>query len=380
MKLNRLFVYLILIFLLSATVLAERGERSNNDAFVLNDTYIGNLYLSNPTIKINSDLQGELYAISNAISVNNVVEQDIGAITNDFTLKGTAGNNLRVVAGNVYIDGPIFNEAMLLARNVEFTNNSVVAGPVNIQAKTVILNGKMLKGANIKADKVILNGEIDGNAVIEAGIFEMGPSAKVTGDLSSNRMIQKDERIGGSVIKFRDKYSPENAMSITFGKILFFLMILLIGAAAVLVSKKYSERTAKAMYGRFWLSLLMGIVVLIIAPIAGFLLLLTVIGIPITLLLILAYFGVLIVSLGFSAVFLGRLDLKMFRSKRKNALWLELVIGAIILALLSFIPVIFWIILIFLMITAVGGMFLAAVRKEERKKDAKTKIAAGRRR
>jgi len=108
---------------------------------------------------------------------------------------------------------------------LNFTNKSVVVGPVHIQSTIVILNGKMLKGANVKADKVVLNGEIDGNAVIEAAVFEMGPDAKVTGDLSSNRMIQKDDRIGGSVIKLPDQYSPENAMSITFGKIIFFLMI-----------------------------------------------------------------------------------------------------------------------------------------------------------
>ncbi len=379
MNINRIFAYLIMILLLTTTVLAEQSKYNDKNSFVLNDTYTGNLYLNAPIININSNLKGELYAISNYVNINDFVEQDIGVIASDFTLIGTAGNNLRVIARNVKIDGPIFSEAIILGRNVEFTNSSVVVGPVNIQATNVIIDGKFNDGASIKADKVTLNGEIDGNATIEAAVFIMGPNAKVTGDLSSNRMIQKDDRIGGNVIKFADKYSPENAMSITFGKIIFFLIIIFIGAAAILVSKKYSERVVKATCGRFWLSLLVGLLAILIVPVAGFLLLFTIIGIPITILLALTYIGALILALAFSAMLLGRLDLKMFQSKRKNALWLELIIGAIILALLSFIPVIFWIVLVILMMTAVGGMLLAATRHEEPPRTLR-KVVAKRRR
>jgi cytoskeletal protein CcmA (bactofilin family) len=365
MKSGKILVYLFVVFLLSAAVL---GAGSQDDSYVLKDPHAGNLYLSSPNIKIKADLFGDLYAVTRNLMINALVKDDVNAVAGNLYLKDTIGSDLRLIGGEVKLDGTVFGETMVIARDVVTTDNAILGGPVKIKAKHAVIDGDMKGDVCITADRVELNGIIEGNAVIETPVLEIGPSAKVLGNLSTNRYVEKDSRIGGEVIKLPDRYSPENITSITLGKIMFFLALLLLGAAAIVVSRKFSERTAKAMYGRFWLSLLTGLIVLVVAPIAGFILLVTVVGMPITILLVFAYIGALILGLGFSAMFLGRLDLKLFRSKRKNALWLELLIGAVILALLSIIPVVFWIILAFLLILATGGMFLAAVRKEERKR------------
>ncbi|MGV8161828.1 MAG: hypothetical protein ACP5N2_00670 [Candidatus Nanoarchaeia archaeon] len=357
---NKLFAVLIMIFLLAGFVLAE------SDSFKLDTEHSENLYLTNNEVSIESKLYGDLYSISERIDVNGLVRDDINAMTGVFDFRGTVGSDVRLVSSSAVIDGVIFGEFINFGNYVKITNKAVIGGPVNINANIVVIDGTIQDDLYVKAEKVILNGVVEGNAVIKAAKFELGPDAKIMGDLSSTRNVEDfSSQVEGTITKIKGRDDPTNFTAITLSKLGLFIMIFLIGTVMILVTKKRTERTTKTMYTKFLFSMLIGFIALALAPFVALMLLFTIVGIPIALLIVAIYVLVLILTLGFVALFLGRLNIKM--AKSKNNLWLELLIGSLALALISIIPVIFWLVVILLGFVGAGAMILVYLGKDKKK-------------
>jgi len=360
MNTNKIFTYFLIVILLAGFVSAAK------DSFVLDSEKSQNLYLTNSEVAIDSSLYGDLFAFSQRVDINGLVRDDVNAVTSLFDLQGTVGSDVRLISTTTVIDGTVFGEVMIVGNYVKITKDSAIGGPVNINANTVIIDGTLKGDLNVKADKVILNGIVEGNAVITTSSLELGPDAKIMGDLSSTRNVDETStHVDGIVTKLKGRDDPSNFTSITLSRIGLFLMIFLIGTALILCSRKSTEKTAKAMYSKFLLSMLIGFVALVVAPFVAILLLFTVVGLPLALLIVAIYLMLLILAAGFSAIFIGKLNTKIV--KKKNSLWLELLIGALALALVSIIPVIFALVLVFIGFVSVGAMLLVAIGKDKSK-------------
>jgi cytoskeletal protein CcmA (bactofilin family) len=367
MNVNKFFVYFFVVILLSGLVLAEK------DSFVLSEEYGKNLYLTNNMVITDANLYGDLFAVSEKIDVNELVQDDINAVAGKFTLTGTVGSDLRLVASSTVIDGTVFGETMILGNDVEITEKAALGGPVRINAKTVIIDGNLKNNLNVNADKVVINGVIEGNAVIQSSVLEMGPDARILGDFSSTRSIDgMSSKVDGVITKMANRDNPDNFTSVTFRKIGMFLTLFLIGAVLIVTSRKFTERTEKRMKQKFFLSLGLGILALVVAPFVAILLLFTVVGIPIALLIGLVYCVAMILAFGLSAIFAGKICIKLF-TRKSNALWTELLMGALILALISIISVVVWLSVVFgilmaiLVFVAIGAGIQAAFGKDKKK-------------
>jgi cytoskeletal protein CcmA (bactofilin family) len=360
MKNSKIFVYLFAFLLLAGFAFAS------DDTFTLKDEYAGNLYLNAGDVNINSNLYGDLYTISKKVSVDAPVSQDVNVVTGFFELKDTIGGDLRLVSSSALIDGTIFGETMILGNYVIITESSSIGGPVNIRADTVIVNGNLKGNLNVKANKVVINGIVEGDAVITSSAFELGPDARIRGDLSSTRSIDEtSSQVEGVVTKLKGRDDPSTFTSITLTRIGLFLMLFLIGVAIIGFNRKSAEKVSKAMYSKFLLSMLLGFVTLVVLPLVALLLLVTVVGIPIAVMIVALYIILVLTSLGFVSIFLGRLNTKIV--KKKNSLWLELLIGALALALVSIIPVIFWLVIVFIGFVSIGAVILVFLKKDKLK-------------
>ncbi|MGV8169619.1 MAG: hypothetical protein ACP5N3_06210 [Candidatus Nanoarchaeia archaeon] len=353
-------VYLILLLVMAFSVIASE------DSFTLSEESAGNLYLTNSNVNIDSDLYGDLFAFSQNLNTNGLIRDDLNAVAGTVNLKGTIGSDLRLVSSNAVIEGTVFGETMILGSYVKITEDAIIGGPVNINAKTVVIDGTLQDNLNVKARKVIINGVVEGNAVIDTLDLELGPDAKIIGDLSSTKVDDETAaHVSGTVTKVKARDDPDNFTKITFNKIGLLLMFFLIGTVLILAGRKHAEKATKAMYTKFLFSMLIGFLILVLAPFVAVILLMTLVGIPIALLIAAVYLILVILALGFSALFLGRLNTKIV--KNKNSPWLELLIGSVALALISIIPVIFWLILVFIGFVAIGAMFLVVIGKDKKK-------------
>jgi acetyltransferase-like isoleucine patch superfamily enzyme len=362
MNFNRkLFAYFFIILLSTTFVFAQK-----TDSFTLSDEYGENLYVTNSQITIDSNLYGDLFAFSENIIVNALVQQDINAVSSGtFELQGTVGSDLRLIASKTIIDGTIFGETLILGDFVNITENTQIGNYVRINANTVFIDGTLKDDVQIKAEKVVLNGIIEGNAIIYSSSLELGPNARILGDLSSTRSIDgMSSKVDGIVTKLEGKEDPDNFTAVTFQKIGIFITIFLIGAFVLLVARKFTARTVLKMGSRFFVSFLLGLVALIVTPFVAVALIFTIVGIPISILLFLIYALAIILAIGMSAHFLGSLLLRIGNKRNRNV-WISLLLGSLLMALLTFIPVAFWIAAFLLMLISIGAGLLAIFSKDK---------------
>lgn len=359
MKISRYFAFLFVLLLIAVPALAK-------DEFLLNEEYSKNLYLTNNNIEINSNLYGDLFAFSEYMKISELVKDDINAVSAEFNLEGTIGSDLRLISSNAKIDGTIFGEALIMGNYVEISDSAAIGGRVKINANYVVINGTLKDDLDVSAEKVFINGVVEGDAIIKASSFELGPDARILGDLSSpNNIDEVAPQVSGTVTKTEGKESPDSFTSMTFRKIGLFMMLFLIGAALVFFGEKFTEKTSKAFQGRFLLSLMTGFVTLVAAPFIAIFIAFTFVGFPLAILIGLIYFTLLILSFGMSCVITGKTLLRLFKG-RKN-LWLELLIGALSLALLSILVPVFWALMLILIITSVGAFILVFAKKDKKK-------------
>ncbi len=358
---NKIFAYFLIVIMLAGFALAEK------DSFILNEEYGENLYLTNNEVMLNSNLYGDLYSFSETLEVNELVQDDLQAITGVFFLKGTVGSDLRLISSSATIDGTVFGETLILGDYIEFTSNSALGGRAKIKANTVILDGVLKDDLEVKAEKVVINGVIEGNAVIYSSSLELGPDAQILGDLSSTRSVESmSSKVGGIITKMNGREDPNNFTSITFMKIGMFITLFLIGAVLVLVARKFTAKAIGKMSQRFFLSLLLGFVALLVTPFIAIALLFTIVGIPISFLLALAYIAAIILSFGMISLFAGHLLVKIANKKNKDV-WIALLIGSLFIALISLVPVIFWIVAILLMFVSIGAGLIAIFGNDKKR-------------
>lgn len=361
MNINKVFTYILIAFILAGFVLAEK------DSFMLSEEYEKNMYLTNSEIIIDANLYGDLYALSENLQVNELIQQDLNAVAGVFVLGGTIGSDLRLVSSSARIDGTIFGEVMLFGDYVEITENTAIGGPVNINANTVIIDGTLKNDVNVKAEKVVINGIIEGSAVIYSSSLELGPDARIMGDLSSTRSIDgMSSKVDGIITKMNGKEDPNNFTSITFRKIWMFLTLFLIGAVIYLVARKFTVKTLGKMSQRFFLSFLFGILALVIAPFVAIALLFTFVGIPISIMIGLVYATAIILSFGMGSMFLGHLLVRLANKKNKD-LWISLLVGTLFVALISIIPLAFIILGMVLLPLSLGAGLIAIFGKDKKK-------------
>ena len=360
------FILMILIIFSISVVSAEPAVK------IIDEDKTENLHLVSENVQIDSTIYGDVYAITDTFVLNGVVNKDVVVVAQEFTQNGIIGDDLRLVAGKATLNSYIFSEVMIFAGEITITNQTIITGPVKIRAGTVQIDGEIRAKADIRADRIILNGIIQNDAVLQTQDLILGPEAVFKGDVQVSKGIEIDESKVYGEISYIGAPLRQSAWSgaSLMGKLFFFLMIIILGTVMLAVMGKSAEKGAKIMHTRFFLSIILGLVILVCVPIISFMVFITIIGIPLAIIMMLLYIMLVILSMIFGALLLGRIFLGLFKGKK--SLWVQLLLGAIILVILSFLGWVYILIVFILMLAGMGSLFLLIMKKEPKKKE-KTK-------
>jgi len=140
--------------------------------------------------------------------------------------------------------------------------------------------------------------------------------------------------------------------------IFWLLKILVIFVAAMVLTllvPKTSTKIIQLAHDKFWNSLLIGLVFLVVAPIIALMLLFTVAGFYITLIVAMLHCFVIILALPLANIFAGSLIFKWAKKESKCKVnWLSTLVGSPVLQVIVFIPIIGWLVAL-VMVSVVAG-------------------------
>jgi cytoskeletal protein CcmA (bactofilin family) len=280
-----------------------------------------------------SGAEQDVSTIAGDVTVHGLVEDDVRSAKGDITVSpgGNVRGDINAGLGNVEIQGPVGDDVHAAIGDVYV--NAPVGGDVDVGHGNVKLGPKA---------------EISGNLKYGDGKFA-GDSNAVKGDIEANGMtLDLEGSRGSNVLGF---------VGWLFAALAFSACVVL---AAVLAPRPLAgaARRLGETPGR---AFVYGIVSVPVFSVLCVVLAVTIIGIPLLLLLAPAYLAVLFAGGLVAAFFLGTRIL-MFTGRYRVGNAMAAVVGALILAATTFIPILGDLIFYALCLLGTGAVIMAIFR------------------
>jgi cytoskeletal protein CcmA (bactofilin family) len=236
-----------------------------------------------------------------------------------------------------------------------------IAGDVIVIDGPVRIAGRATGDVIAVAGPVRISGRVDGDVAAVSDRALLAPSASVGGDLlygDERPVVAQGARVEGS-IKNEDWADTLSGPGWGFaGPLAWWLAVtvstLLVGVVLLLLAPRMLAAAERVARGRFWPALGWGVLVAIALPIVAILALVTLVGIPFGLALLLALVPVMLVAYVTAAWILGRRLVK-----EPTSPWLALLAGWGVLRLLALIPVVGFLVGLVATVIGLGALVVA---------------------
>ncbi|MDP2812168.1 MAG: polymer-forming cytoskeletal protein [bacterium] len=374
----KLFLATILLFapLPIFAISAKSGEVVILDKDQVID---GNYYVAANSIEIYGAVNGDLFLVGNSIKIDSEqINGDVFAAGNSLRIKGKINGSLRLAGQYLELDGEVARKVMAFGQSLDLSADSLVKEHLNFYGQSLGISGKVEGRVEGAMESFRLSGEI--NKDVELYIdnsnnqgVQLADSAKVNGALYyqaiKEKLIDNSDKISGGVHfnqlaqKAKKDFGPAKA----FGMSINFFGLLTIGMILLYLWPKLFSQAIDLVYKKPANTFFKGFILLVITPILSILLLITLIGIPLALIVIVFWCLALYLAQIISAWVLGKwLKDKIFKKYHWSNL-LILIFGIILYLLLSKIPFIGWVALMILYFMA-WGVFMDLVSSLKVKK------------
>lgn len=307
---------------------------------------------------------GDATALGGTVLGNGDIAGDALFVGKRLTLRGTTTDDARLLGGRVFLEGRVGDDAVLLGGTVAVLPSASVGGDLYAVGDEVAVEGKVAGNARIAAREARIAGTVRGNVEVW-GDVAVGSSASIGGDFIyhakheitispgatlSGRVLFVREGAGGRVFPFkRDLLSGFFSLQL--------LMQLLLGFLLLFLMRERLEETLADMLSCFWPRVLRGALLLVLLPIAGVLLMGSIIGIPVALLLFAFLIMGGIVGTAVSGVMVGLfLEKTVFKRPLFPVTYRPVLLGILLLSLISVLPYVGLVANAMLLLAAFGSL------------------------
>ena len=214
------------------------------------------------------------------------------------------------------------------------------AGDVVVLDGTVTIAGHAMGDVVSVSGPVRLTGRVDGDLIAVSDRAFLGPTARVGGDLrygDERPVLARGATVGGKVTKedWADAADGWGWVSLFGWWLAVSVSTLIVGALLVWLAPGALSGAERAVRERLWATVGWGVALAIGVPLLAILALVTLVGIPFGVALLLAAIPVLLVAYATTAWIVGRKVL----GHRSTSPWGALLVGWGILRVLALIPV-----------------------------------------
>lgn len=327
-------------------VVLSKGQTVNHDYFSAGNTVV-----------INGTVNGDVYAAGGSVLIDGTVNGDVLAAGGQVTVRGTVVHNVRVAGGQIVLDGTVGGNVSTLGGNITTTGASKIVGSVAGAGGQYTFLGTVGKEVNVAAGQMSVENSIGSNVFFSGGQVTLTSAAKINGNLSyvssQDAQIEQGAMIAG---KASHSYPPQRQESqreyrgAPFAffagiNLIFsffeFLFSFIIGILLWALVPTYTKRATDLIRKSPWVSLGIGILAWVLIPFSMLLLGISLLGIP---LIPVEIFGLLIFT------YIGKIyiswSIGQWIGERVNQEFhpvINLLIGLVIFALISWIPILGWI-------------------------------------
>ncbi len=298
------------------------------------------LMVAGKSVLIAGKVTGDVLAAGQNIRVTGPVGGSVMAAGQDVIVTGDVEGSARLAGRSVTLGGIVKRNAQAAGQTVMVSDTADIKKDLHVGGNTVDFDGAVGRLFGLASQTAAIRGSVGGDLVFEGQALSLGPAAKVGGNLlyrsDAEPLIEPGATITGATTKLppRPGAKPKRGGFSPVGFVIFLLMSFTFGAVGLAVLPRIFAASANAVGVRFWWNLVLGFILLIVTPMAVIVAMITVIGIPLGLVVLIAW----IIWLVFSGVPVGTyIGGRLLRSA--SPYW-ALLVGLLILLVLMAIPII----------------------------------------
>ncbi|MEW6727585.1 MAG: polymer-forming cytoskeletal protein [Bacillota bacterium] len=367
-------IFLVALMVLSLGASAGAVELASGDMVVVPQGQIqGPLFVAGNNIVINADVDGDVFAAAQTITVNGKVGGDVMAAAQTIRLNGEITGDARCAAAEVSVNGTVGQNLTAAAAKVLLDQRAAVGRDALVLAGETRTLGSVGRQVLGSAGLVELNGKVGGDVRLwDVEQLKVGPRAEISGNLSYGSP-QRAEIASGAKIAGQTKWEQiaphedktESAINWVGMLISFTGGVIAWGILALLFPQLWGS-LGRVVRQSPWAALGWGLLLLLVTPLAALLLLLTVVGIPLSLALVAVYIALLWGAKIIVGDVLGRVLARRFGWEGRVHAILPFLIGLAAVVLSTNIPIVGGFITLVVACLAIGTVVLAVYRWRQR--------------
>ena len=361
----------ILALLTALTTGAGAIEFVQRDQFISGEaeTLRDEMWISAQDITISGEALDDLFAAGTTLDLRGNFKGDVWACGgNQVIAAGRFNDHVRLASRMVQASGTFGNSLTAAGNTVKIESSAAIAKNLFGVGDNVISEGTIAGNVRIVAKKATLGGKIAGNVSIAAQEIFILPGTVIGGDLSytapKELVLSPSITLGGKLNRtFEAPPAKQFLKPNLLSHFVFAFAALLTGMVFCSVFPRYTANTFHLLRTSRGTCLLTGFVALFLIPIGSFVLLFTLIGLPLSILLILFYLILLYLSKIAVGLWLGAFILRRSKEFSKRNLPGTLAAGLFVIYALTAFTAISMVISILVMIYGLGALILALFKK-----------------
>jgi cytoskeletal protein CcmA (bactofilin family) len=300
-------------------------------------------------LSVDQPTVGDLLAAGGDLVQSAAVAGDAALAGGNLRLRESIGQDGYVAGGHVSLESSIGRNARIAGGTIELARAARIAGNASIAGGYVRLLGDIGGSLTVGGGRVYLNGAVAGDVEASGRQIELGPNARISGKLryQSREALKQDPAakiLGGTepatlAAAWSRGDRARAAENAEFW--LWRIGLIVLGTTLVSVLPTACARVARSARERFALCVFLGLIAVAVAPFVILLLAITLIGLPLALLALLAYFALLIVGYIACGIALGESALARVKPEQRAVLSWRLgfvALAVLALSLLSAVP------------------------------------------
>lgn len=343
-----------------ANAVSTFNTKDNGDIIVSKDAvHNGSYYTAGNNVVINGTINGDLFCAGQTVKINGTVNGDVLCAAQKITVNGTVSQDVRSAGQTVTINGQIGGSVTAFAQDVEVTKDATIKGDLNGAAQTFAVDGTIGRDVAVAGQSLTIDGLVKGGVNANVETLSLSSKPAVMGGLDYTSPASQDIASGsvlGAVNFTQASTESQKSNNDAGAALVVYLLIALsfIVAATVLslVMPRYFERSYAIARKKIGQVVLVGVAVNLGVPVLAVALILTGVGIPLAILLLVALLLVQMLAFSFAAYYLSR---AVFGKVVYNVVPL-MIVGAAILAILILAPLLNLFVILAMMVIGVGGV------------------------
>jgi cytoskeletal protein CcmA (bactofilin family) len=349
MKKKILLICLAVLVFAVPAVAGESKYFSGESYFLAKDqTVDGDLFVFANSIRIEGKAMGEVFLMGSSVAVTGEVIGDAFVIGDSVNLSGHFASDTRVLGNTLDLTGTFDGEISAAGRHVDIAATAM--GGVSAAGESISVLGTFADSVTLHGRKVSLlpGARFDKDVTVSAEEYSAADDVVVGGKL--NTIIGKE---------LAEKERKEGIGEVWVVLVFWLLTlcgIIVVGLVLQWAFPDFVARATTLVAGEPLHNLGWGILLLVLAPIVLFVLVVTLVGIPLALMVLVSLFVALYLGKLFVAAALGGVLISRF-FKEQAPFWTRLVVGAVIVYLVLAVPFVGFLLAVIVYCLGVGALF-----------------------